>query len=147
MYKVREPKQAEINTSAIDTSVAVFFTPSPVTELLDITTVSTDGQVVHKFTDDVGLLFNQQRLENLGVDSINAWLKGLHVDKKENPYLKDCSDEQLLNFCKSRFIQSPSELKSWIDYLQSCGEDKAQELINSVTLNDDVEPVKTDSNE
>lgn len=70
------------------------------------------------YVNDIYLLFNQRRLLSAGVDTINAWLNTLTPRSDALSELrKKCTDEQLMQLCKSRYIQSPSELLAWSDYL------------------------------
>ena len=72
--------------------------------------------------DDIYMLFNQSRLINSGVgrDTLQAWLNTLTPRSDSLAQLrKKCTDEQLMQICKSRYIQSPSELLAWSDYLNA----------------------------
>ena len=70
------------------------------------------------YVNDIYLLFNQKRLLSLGADTINAWLNSLTPRSDALSQLREkCTDEQLMQLCKSRYIQSPSELLAWSDYL------------------------------
>lgn len=70
--------------------------------------------------DDIYLLFNQQRLSHMGADTINAWLNTLIPRSDALAQLrKKCTDQQLMDICKSRYIQSPSELLAWSEYLNA----------------------------
>ena len=72
--------------------------------------------------DDIYMLFNQSRLINSGIgrDTLQAWLNTLTPRSDSLAQLrKKCTDEQLLQICKSRYIQSPSELLAWSDYLNA----------------------------
>lgn len=70
------------------------------------------------YVNDIYLLFNQKRLLSAGVDTINAWLNTLIPRSDALSQLREkCTDEQLMQLCKSRYIQSPSELLAWSDYL------------------------------
>ena len=72
------------------------------------------------FVSDIYLLFNQRRLSSAGADTINAWLNTLTPKSDALAELrKKCSDEQLMQICKSRYIQSPSELLAWSEYLNA----------------------------
>lgn len=72
-----------------------------------------------KYQSDIALLFNQQRLVKvLGTDTFNDWLKGL-TPKDVGVDTSKYTDAQLLSFIKSRNIQSPAELRSWSEYLNS----------------------------
>lgn len=72
--------------------------------------------------DDIYMLFNQSRLINSGIgrDTLQAWLNTLTPRSDSLAQLrKKCTDEQLMQICKSRYIQSPSELLAWSDYLNA----------------------------
>lgn len=72
--------------------------------------------------DDIYMLFNQSRLVNSGIgrDTLQAWLNTLTPRSDSLAQLrKKCTDEQLMQICKSRYIQSPSELLAWSDYLNN----------------------------
>lgn len=70
------------------------------------------------YVNDIYLLFNQKRLLSAGVDTINAWLNSLTPRSDSLSQLREkCTDDQLMQLCKSRYIQSPSELLAWSDYL------------------------------
>ena len=72
--------------------------------------------------DDIYMLFNQSRLINSGIgrDTLQAWLNTLTPRSDSLAQLrKKCTDDQLMQICKSRYIQSPSELLAWSDYLNA----------------------------
>ena len=53
-------------------------------------------------------------------DRLLAYFENLSVNEPKMRELRSkLSDEQLCSFVKSRFIQSPSELMSWSQYLMS----------------------------
>ena len=101
-----------------DLECTILSTPTPVTQLLlDNCTDIKDTKVWFK-TSDIDLLFNQQRLDNLGIDQINNWLSSL--SSSQSSALKGkYSDDELIDLCKSRHIQSPQELLNWSEYLTS----------------------------
>lgn len=79
-----------------------------------------DKKIAVKYHDDLYMLFNQSRIASLGVDTLNKWLDTLTPRSDALRELrKKCTDEQLMAICKSRFIQSPSELLAWCDYLNA----------------------------
>lgn len=66
------------------------------------------------------MLFNQNRLNSVGRDTIQKWLDGLTPRSDSLAQLrKKVSDEQLMDMCKSRYIQSSSELLAWSEYLNA----------------------------
>lgn len=79
-----------------------------------------DKKTAVKHLDDLYMLFNQSRIASLGVDTLNKWLDTL-IPRSDSlgELRKKCTDEQLMTICKSRFIQSPSELLAWSDYLNA----------------------------
>ena len=81
------------------------------------------------YVDDIYLLFNQNRIRSAGTDTINAWLETMQPRKDPLEQLrKNCTDEQLVKFCKSRYIQSQSELLAWSQYIQANYDDVVAEL-------------------
>lgn len=102
----------------IDLECTILSSPTPVTQLLlDNCTDIKDSKVWFK-TSDIDLLFNQQRLENLGIDQINNWLSSL-TSSQSSAIKGKYSDDELIALCKSRHIQSPQELLNWSEYLTS----------------------------
>lgn len=77
-----------------------------------------NGDVARVYSNDVTLMFNQERLKGVNVDTLNHWMSSLAPSSDSLSSLRaNCSDEDLINLCKSRYIQSPSELLAWSDYL------------------------------
>lgn len=98
----------------------VLRTPSLVEPLFNV--VYDDGeQQAGYMSDDIYLLFNQQRLaKSLGTDTVNAWLESLQPRSDALASLRaKCSDDELLSLVKSRYIQSPCELLAWSEYLNN----------------------------
>lgn len=101
-----------------DLDCTILCSPTPVTQLLlDNCTEIKDTNVWFK-NSDIDLLFNQQRLENLGIDQINNWLSSLS-SSQSSAIKGKFSDDELIALCKSRHIQSPQELLNWSQYLTS----------------------------
>lgn len=101
-----------------DIECTILCSPTPVTQLLlDNSTEIKDTKVWFK-TSDIDLLFNQQRLDNLGIDQINNWLRSLSPSQFKT-FEGKFTDDQLIAFCKSRHIQSAQELLNWSEYLTS----------------------------
>lgn len=69
---------------------------------------------------DISLLFNQQRLNKLGRDGVQAFLDSMQVQNTAMQSIREkISDDDLIEFCKSRYIQSQSELLAWSQYLSN----------------------------
>ena len=74
-----------------------------------------------RYCSDYGVLLGQIDLEKIGSYNASKYLKSLRPSASSN-YHQHYSDEDLLRYCKSRHIQSPTEMESWIDYLVSEGQ-------------------------
>lgn len=88
-----------------------FITVRPIDELRFIT--EQNGSV--RFVSDATLLLNEQRIINdIGEDNYRNFIRELQVNPS-SPY-KDCNftDEQLMTEIKSRYVQSPSEVREWV---------------------------------
>lgn len=82
--------------------------------------VGDEKRTATAYVDDIYMLFNQQRLAHAGSDTIQAWLNTLTPRFDALSQLRaKCSDEQLMAVCKSRYIQSQSELLAWSEYLNA----------------------------
>lgn len=68
---------------------------------------------------DVYMLFNQQRLDRMTLQRFTEYLNSNVPPESPLSSLRSkCTDDQLLQFCKSRYLQSPSELMSWSKYIE-----------------------------
>lgn len=88
-----------------------FITVRPIDELRFVEEL--DGSV--RFVSDATLLLNEQRIINdIGEDNYRNFIRELQVNPS-SPY-KDSNftDEQLMTEIKSRYIQSPSEVREWV---------------------------------
>lgn len=97
----------------------ILYTPPVYESIQHLTLPTTDGTICIK-DSDVSLLFNQQRLQVLGHDTIKDWLENLqnqHPSEMENLRSK-CSDNQLMSVIKSRHIQSLSDLLHWSEAIE-----------------------------
>lgn len=72
------------------------------------------------FIDPIYMLFNQQRLNNLGQLGIEKFLESFSQKEDSLRELRSkCSDEQLASMIKSKYLQSASEITAWCRYMQS----------------------------
>lgn len=88
-----------------------FITVRPVDEMRFV--AEQNGSV--RFVSDATLLLNEQRIINdIGEDNYRNFIRELQVNPS-SPY-KDgnFTDEQLMTEIKSRYIQSPSEVREWV---------------------------------
>lgn len=98
-------------------SEAVFYQPPIYDSLLVNYSKSLDAVSV---SNDIYLLLNQNRLSALGEDNVKKILDSIGSQNSAMSELrKKVSDSDLLSFCKSRYIQTPSELRAWSNYLNS----------------------------
>lgn len=88
-----------------------FTTVRPIDELRFVEEL--DGSI--RFISDATLLLNEQRIINdIGEDNYRNFIRELQVNPS-SPY-KDgnFTDEQLMTEIKSRYVQSPSEVREWV---------------------------------
>lgn len=97
---------------------------------------SDDNNKCVAVVDPIIMLFNQDRLNKLGTDTVEKWLKSMELTNSSAlaKLRSQCSDDDLIHMVKSRHIQQPSELSIWMDYMsQNLDEFKnlyAQEVAN-----------------
>jgi hypothetical protein len=127
-----------------------FITVRPVDELRFVEELNGST----RFVSDATLLLNEQRIINdIGEDNYRNFIRELQVNPS-SPY-KDSNftDEQLMTEIKSRYVQSPSEVREWVrdmlDKQEQISDDvkaKLEEMKSSEIEPSDsvVEPVKTE---
>lgn len=108
--KKKEYLQHEFNGS-----FDVAHTKVPVQDkLMQLATVQNkDGSIT--ISNDITLIFNQQRLENkLTANELREYIQRYTPNK--SVYTAQLDDDTLLSTLKSRHIQSLSEMRSWAEY-------------------------------
>lgn len=108
--KKKEYLQHEFNGS-----FDVNHTKVPVQDTLaQLSTVKNkDGSIV--ISNDITLIFNQQRLENkLTANELREYIQRYTPNK--SVYTAQLDDETLLSTLKSRHVQSLSEMRAWAEY-------------------------------
>lgn len=91
--------------------------------------IEVDGFPSVRFTSDIYMLFNQQRLDRLSRESLLSYFDSIVVSEPKFGDLRaKLGDDQLISFVKSRFIQSQSELMAWSQYLMSSSDAVIAEL-------------------
>lgn len=96
-------------------SFDVSHTKVPVQDkLMQLSTVrGKDGSIT--ISNDITLIFNQQRLENkLTAGELREYIQRYTPNK--SVYTAQLDDDTLLNTLKSRHIQSLSEMRAWAEY-------------------------------
>lgn len=73
-----------------------------------------DGSI--RIVSDVTLLFNEDRIINdLGEDNFRNLVRSMQEMPSSPYYDSGLTDEQLIETVKSRYIQSPSEVRAWVE--------------------------------
>lgn len=127
-----------------------FTTVRPIDELRFVT--EQNGSV--RFVSDATLLLNEQRIINdIGEDNYRNFIRELQVNPS-SPY-KDgnFTDEQLMTEIKSRYVQSPSEVRDWVrdmldqqENITAEAKAKLEEMNSSESQSvESVEPVESKS--
>lgn len=84
----------------------------------DVVPADDDMKAV-AIVDPIHVLFNQQRLDNLGATAVKSFLDSLVPHSNDLSELRSkCSDEDLMKMIKSRHLQSPAEILHWCRYMQ-----------------------------
>ena len=126
-----EPYVTPVNPSPVssaDLFCSEFRQASPVDQFM-FEEREYDGQKSYRLTSDICMLFNQQRLDRLSRESLLSYFADMAVNEPKFGDLRSkLGDDQLISFVKSRFIQSPSELMAWSQYLMSSSDEVIAEL-------------------
>ena len=97
--------------------------------------------------DPIIILFNQQRIENMGSHAAQSFLDSLAQKSDALSELRSkCSDEQLFSMIKSRHLQSPSEILAWSRYINQHVEEFNNELKAIVKQSSEEKESKQSSN-
>lgn len=117
-----ESYQESVNpclVTSAELSQSEFVEQSPVNEFC-VEKLEINGVETIILTSDIYMLFNQQRLDRMSKERLISYFDSLSVNEPKMRDLRSkLSDDQLCSFVKSRFIQSPSELMAWSQYLMS----------------------------
>ena len=93
----------------------VAHTKVPVQDTLAQLSTFKDKNGSITISNDITLIFNQQRLENkLTANELREYIQRYTPNK--SVYTAQLDDETLLSTLKSRHIQSLSEMRSWAEY-------------------------------
>ena len=78
--------------------------------------VRPDGS--QRYLSDITLLFNQERLDRMTTNALTEWFRSVaRADSQLDAIRKALPADAIGKFIKSRYIQSPSELRRWTNYL------------------------------
>ena len=108
-----------------------------------------DGSDVVFLDSDVSLLFNQERLnDTLGRDGIKHFFDSLSSRSVPLTELRSkISDDDLASICKSRYLQQPSEILAWSEYLNNNYSDllcQIRDRTSSSASNEEPKPSEID---
>lgn len=119
-YEILKGLKPTPNYTDFDIVHSVPVSPSIVDPLCVDVHRNEDGSVASvAFSSDITLLFNQKRLEDtLGRDGLKKFFDDMSARSPALSSLRQkISDDDLAAMCKSRYLQSASEILSWSNYL------------------------------
>lgn len=92
---------------------------SPVDEFYIETITTMDKKETIFHVDPLIMLFNQERLDNLGSMGAKQFLDSLsQKDDSLKELRSKCTDDQLMDMLKSRYLQTPSEVMAYCRYIE-----------------------------
>lgn len=101
--------------------------------------VLPDGS--HKYVSDITLLFNQQRLDRMTNNALDNWFRSVaRVDNQLDAIRKALPVDAIGKFIKSRYIQSPSELRRWTNYLATTYKSEYEAALEAAKIAGDAAP-------
>lgn len=119
------------NSAPKDLRLSAFYEGSPIDSFLlkEMETPHSPTPSI-RVTSDIYMLFNQQRLDRMSREALLAHFDNMSTRSASFSELKSkLTDDQLISIVKSRYIQSPSELLSWSNYLNSLANDELQAYV------------------
>lgn len=132
MYKKEVFKYTKGQTFFVESKCPVV---SPVENLRRVE--NSDGSV--SMISDVTLLMDQQRLSNLLTpEQLRSYLDST-ASIHSSPYSVKMSDDELLQTLKSRYIQTPSELRMWAESILQMDLDKTLKSQLESEMNENTE--------
>lgn len=82
-------------------------------------TCSYTGETAYSYADDIQLLLMQKNYMANSPYDYSQFIASMSKNTVKPVSKPKMTDKQLLSYIKSRHIQSPSELQSWLNYLSS----------------------------
>lgn len=81
-------------------------------------TCDRDNKEAKAYVDPIAILFDQQRLSNLGSGAVEQLIQRLATPTSPLAQLREkCSDDDLIATIKSRHLQAPCEIQAWAQYM------------------------------
>lgn len=98
--------------------------------------VRPDGS--QRYLSDITLLFNQQRLDRMTTNALSDWFRSVaRADSQLDAIRKALPADAIGKFIKSRYIQSPSELRRWTNYLTTTYKAEYEAALEAAKAADD----------
>lgn len=93
--------------------------------------VEENGSI--RYVSDTTLLLNEKRIiEDIGEDAYKMFVRSLR-DAPSSPYRSgNFTDDQLFTQIKSKYCQSPSEVREWVRYMLDEMQDIEQSVKDSI---------------
>lgn len=127
-----------------DLRISASYVPSSIDSFLIYKHENAHASDSIRVTSDLYMLFNQQRLDRQTRTALIQYFDDMQVREPALASLRaKLSDDQLISFVKSRYIQSQSELLGWSRYLNAVADDQLREIMSKLQT-DPVDP--TDPN-
>lgn len=105
-------KNFSLVVGTVDVKAVVLYQGTPVDYFLS----QQVDEKLFAVTNPLIMLLNQKRLASVPDSVLENWFK---VGALPDNYRDKLTDEQRFDLIKSRYIQSPADLKAYIDYLDN----------------------------
>lgn len=123
----------------------VMFSPSLVSEQLVRTLVDSNQQEIRTVSSDIDLLLrlqNGQKIDKaIAEELLNRMSSGIEDSLKE--IFDNASDEELLDSVRSKYVQTPAQLESYLRGLDSRLADMSSQDIQEAVESSDVQSNKS----
>lgn len=104
---------------------AVLYQPSVIESVKD--DYDDDGNLMF-IHSDVHALIHEKRLDSIGASAVNSYLQSLFTSAGES-VPSGVSDDDLMSYVRSRYIQSPSQLKDYLDRISRDTKNQVEQAV------------------
>lgn len=111
MKHITHPCPSSVNNSLNGSIVST----EPVVSQVLIEELSNGHLVRHS---DIHLVLHQEKLAVLGERVAAAYVDSMQPSSPSASFTEGLSDSQIISTIKSKYLQQPSELSSWMDHLK-----------------------------